>query len=677
MRLRWISVLLFIMSGLIALPLLVFAGEQRSWGTEEPVKHPAPPHQARQIFNPPSASSPNSGIFEDNLLTNPSFEGGFYTPPESFSSLVAPGWSIWFNESRPTDHIPEWNEEVLLGQGKLSWRVRHGDKTQKMFSSFSTHQGGFYQQVDVVPGTELEFSIWVEVWSSDCDKNCVSPLEPGVVCPSQNTHGDYRVSVGIDPTGGTDPLAPTIHWERYRLPWDISYDVWNRLVVTDTAQASQVTVFTEGWAEYAVKHNDSYWEDAKLAYVTPLTTTPAPQTTTPELPTATLQPQTTTPEPPKLPNNNYIPLVLRNSRAAPVGTSTPPITLTPTVTATAAAPTVTGTPSPTGTAVAPTVTPTTQPACDDLIQNGDFEAEGGWTFQSGVPYPPDYDTDPAGADRVLRLGIPPESDNRESWSAAWQALALPATLDSATLTFAYFPESTDLERDYFEVRLLDQAGAPIGYLIHPLDGQSNDQDWLPVQFDLTAYAGRTIQIYFNVYNDGRNGQARVYLDDVRVEVCGAMTQGINLHSINAEPPQLRLLQDVPFGQVHFTWARYGKHTPNVNWTDCQNPTDVEVEWVQLINDGDAVNLEGWILEDGDGNVFTLPSFTLGAGEKLRIWTDDRDNGPNDLFLRRTEPVWNDDADRATLRFPNGDLATGSLCWYEVAGSPIACLDENP
>lgn len=629
MRPQWIVVLLFILFGLISLPLLV---------------HSMP-------AEPPALSLPNSSIFKNNLLVNPSFEGDYHEPPESSSSLVAQGWSIWFSESRPTDHIPEWNEEILISESKLSWRVRHGDKAQKMFSSFSTHQGGLYQQVNVVPGSELEFSIWVEVWSSDCDKNCVSPLEPGVVCPSPNTHGNYRVSVGIDPTGGTDPLAPTVHWERYGLPYDIPYDVWNRLVVTDTAQAGQVTVFTEGWAEFGVKHNDSYWEDATLA------------ATQPEL------------------TKNYLPLLLRNFETTPVSTTTPTVTLTPTATPTStpASPTSTATPTPTSTSVPPTSTPTTEPTCEDAIQNGGFEEEGGWEFQSGVPHPPDYSADRAAEGvRSLRLGIPPGGDNNvEGWSAAWQAISLPASLNSATLTFAYLPESTDLERDYFEARLLDESGHPIRAIIHPWEGQSNAQEWLTAQFDLTSYAGQTIQIYFSVYNDGENGMARVYLDDVRIEVCGATTRDVNLQTAGVQAPQFRLLQGVPFGQVHFTWARYGKHTPNVNWTDCENPTDVEVEWVYVINEGDAVNLEGWTLEDGDGNVFTFPQFTLGAGEGLRIWTDDRENGPNDVFMGRTEQIWNNDADRATLRFPGGDLATGSLCWFEAGGFPVACPDENP
>ena len=136
MRLSWIGVLIVILLGLISLPLVVHSvptTQAPSWRPFESFAHPAP----------------NSGIFKNNLLVNPSFEGGVYKPPESSSSLGAQGWSIWFIEARPTDHIPEWKEEVRPGESKLSWRGRHGDKAQKMFSSFATHQGGLYQPVNV------------------------------------------------------------------------------------------------------------------------------------------------------------------------------------------------------------------------------------------------------------------------------------------------------------------------------------------------------------------------------------------------------------------------------------------------------------------------------------------------------------------------------------------------
>ncbi|MCB0052106.1 MAG: hypothetical protein KDE24_21470, partial [Caldilinea sp.] len=43
-----------------------------------------------------------------------------------------------------------------------------------------------------------------------------------------------------------------------------------------------------------------------------------------------------------------------------------------------------------------------------------------------------------------------------------------------------------------------------------------DDTWRQRSFDLSAYAGQRVIVYFNVYNDGRNGRAWNYLDGVEV-----------------------------------------------------------------------------------------------------------------------------------------------------------------
>jgi bacillopeptidase F (M6 metalloprotease family) len=47
----------------------------------------------------------------------------------------------------------------------------------------------------------------------------------------------------------------------------------------------------------------------------------------------------------------------------------------------------------------------------------------------------------------------------------------------------------------------------------------NDQVWMYHQFDLMAYAGRTVKLYFGAYNDGAGGVTGMYVDDVSLEVC--------------------------------------------------------------------------------------------------------------------------------------------------------------
>jgi len=56
----------------------------------------------------------------------------------------------------------------------------------------------------------------------------------------------------------------------------------------------------------------------------------------------------------------------------------------------------------------------------------------------------------------------------------------------------------------------------LDYLVYE---HSNAQAWLPAQFDLTLYAGQTINVRFSVSNDGKNGATGLYVDDAAVQVC--------------------------------------------------------------------------------------------------------------------------------------------------------------
>ena len=43
--------------------------------------------------------------------------------------------------------------------------------------------------------------------------------------------------------------------------------------------------------------------------------------------------------------------------------------------------------------------------------------------------------------------------------------------------------------------------------------------WNQLSFDLTRWRGRTLQVYFNVYNNGVGGTAGRFLDDVSLTAC--------------------------------------------------------------------------------------------------------------------------------------------------------------
>jgi len=268
-----------------------------------------------------------------NPLQNPDFEGEYSNRLDPYEPWkgpqgelhVANGWELWYdNRDQCRDWCCyNWRPEYRDEDGYIftdPQRVRSGRYAQKMFTFSSTHTAGLYQRVAVPEGSQLEFSIWVVVWSSLHDD------------PHQSKDdGNYWLSVGIDPYGGVDPYSGQIIWSA---PIEHN-DEHVQLSVAAVAQADHVTVFTRAAPEWCVKHNDSYWDDARLIihFQTPTST-----------PTAT---------PPATPVEVFLPLVVKYPTPTPTATST--VTPTPTETQTS---TPTSTPTPTYT---PTETPTPSP----------------------------------------------------------------------------------------------------------------------------------------------------------------------------------------------------------------------------------------------------------------------------------------------------------------------------
>lgn len=207
-------------------------------------------------------------------LVNAGFEDGFSERGAGEVS-VANGWHPWWQDGPFQEdgynRRPEYKPEDANRFGTR--RIHSGTFAQKFFTTFSTHNAGFLQQVAVPVGSKVTFSIWVQVWSStfyDVD----SVKDPG----------NYRVYVGIDPTGGTDWSSGNIVWSEPQ----VQYNTWMNLSVSTTAKAGTVTVYTRGQPEFRVQYNDSYWDDACLTLVRPAPTrTNTPKATNTPTDTAT------------------------------------------------------------------------------------------------------------------------------------------------------------------------------------------------------------------------------------------------------------------------------------------------------------------------------------------------------------------------------------------------------
>jgi len=194
----------------------------------------------------------------------------------------------------------------------------------------------------------------------------------------------------------------------------------------------------------------------------------------------------------------YLPLVVRAHK------TTPP----------APTPTPEPTPDPTPD---PTPEPTPEP-CEFILDDG-FESETGWTYSA---------TSPARAERVSSTvhagswaalaGIPSgeAGGGDTAYASLSRAVVLPADADTITLQFWAYPiaEASD-PGDLHYVGLRDAENTWHGLSTETEDGWA----WESRAFDLTAYAGQPITLYFGTKNDGDADTAALYLDDIQIEVC--------------------------------------------------------------------------------------------------------------------------------------------------------------
>lgn len=228
--------------------------------------------------------------------------------------------------------------------------------------------------------------------------------------------------------------------------------------------------------------------------------------------------------------------------ATPTVTPTEAPTITPTATPTEM---VTATPTATLTAT-PTVTPTATPVgCSERVSNGGFEANNAWTFPTTANAAGYTSVDRYSGARAARFGLLPGAMSAGDLSGFWkpdrsapdrnllgelapagaafssgyQTISIPATAARATLTFWYKPGTADPANDFQRVLLLD----PITYanIKTLLKVAENDQVWKQRTIDLTAYRGRSVVLYFEVYNNstGSTGRTWMVLDDVSVRAC--------------------------------------------------------------------------------------------------------------------------------------------------------------
>ena len=198
----------------------------------------------------------------------------------------------------------------------------------------------------------------------------------------------------------------------------------------------------------------------------------------------------------------------------------------------------------------------------ELITNGGFETDEAWEFGS-TPIPAGYtDAQARGGVRSLRLGITSPLSDCASYSSAFQLLQVPITATEVTLTFWYLPKFQGGDRpegsraltaspvgESLETWYASPAAAEDRQYAMILDSDRNILEvlmavtdsavnWLPASFDLSAYRGQTIYVYFDVYNNGDGLPTWMFVDDV--SVTATETPGLGVHWIGVDLSEQRL-----------------------------------------------------------------------------------------------------------------------------------------
>jgi LysM repeat protein len=194
------------------------------------------------------------------VLFSESFDGEFVNDPYCTQGdcRVPVGWGVWFIPRTEND-LPGVNFQPKYDQVTQANRVHSGSGAQRIWTDNATFTGGIYRVVnDVQVGAKLRLTAWGQVWST----NDGSPI-------SARPSRDIRLKIGVDPLGGNNgdpsPLNGQVIWSPEQNP----KDAHAQFSVEVEAKSPTVIVYTYATMADVVRHNEVFWDDMVLEYVSP------------------------------------------------------------------------------------------------------------------------------------------------------------------------------------------------------------------------------------------------------------------------------------------------------------------------------------------------------------------------------------------------------------------------
>jgi hypothetical protein len=203
-----------------------------------------------------------------------------------------------------------------------------------------------------------------------------------------------------------------------------------------------------------------------------------------------------------------------NTPVAPTNTPVPPPTNTPIPGATNT-PTRTPVP-PTNTPVPPTNTPAPG-GCAEALTNGGYEtgAAAPWVQTSSGGYNLVDTTRPHTGSYSAYLG-----GYNNGTDTIYQTVSIPSNATSASLTYWWYmstQESGSTPYDYLYARVLNTSGATLATL-QTITNASAKGVWTKSTYNLLAYKGQTVRVYFKGTTDS-SLITSFFVDDVSLNIC--------------------------------------------------------------------------------------------------------------------------------------------------------------
>lgn len=205
-----------------------------------------------------------------------SFDGVFITPPPARPFFENGGFEDTNVQGEHT--LAPWISYGVLGGGEFpdglvkgSWFFAFAPTEGEYFlgtaGSYDVKNGGVYQRIKAVPGAEYTASMDYRTQNWDFDVQ-IEPI-------GRAAYDDVQAWLGIDPTGGVDPEAPTVVWGKY---WIEGYDFiqpgltpgqWSPpyeplASVSVTAEAPEITVFIRMFNKWSFVWNIMAVDNVKL-----------------------------------------------------------------------------------------------------------------------------------------------------------------------------------------------------------------------------------------------------------------------------------------------------------------------------------------------------------------------------------------------------------------------------